>query len=132
MVMLHKIHWSSVMWCSCLDPLVSLSFPVLAAVARMSYKYHIPHLLEEAIQKMKPTFPKKINLGALRCADIQTHAIEAVNLFHILDLPGMLVTALYACCQIPSSSVASGAAPVDGTIELLAPADVEICWKLHQ
>ena len=117
---------------SCIDPLIDFGFPALAAVARMSHKYQIPSLLAKAIQKMNRTFPEKINLTTLRDPDIRTHAIEAVNLFHTLELSNMLVTALYACCQLPESFIAKGAPRADGTVENLAPDDLEICWKLNK
>lgn len=56
-------------------------------------------------------------------------AIEAVNLIRLLGHVDMLPTALYQCCQLEPSLILWGVERADGTIERLAPADIELCFQ---
>ena len=98
----------------------------------MGHKYQIPHLLATATRNLKYSFPSKLNMWDKRRSFIlMEHAIEAVNLFRLLDCPDMLVSALYDCCRLPAHMIMRGIPRADGTPECLAPEDIELCWDLR-
>ena len=98
----------------------------------MSHTYQIAPLLAAAISRLKQTFTAKLHVWDVKRYEAQAHPIEAVNLFRALDRPDMLVTALYACCQLPARAVVQGTERADGVVECLAPADLEVCWELRK
>ena len=98
----------------------------------MSQPYQIAPLLAAAISRLKQTFTDKLHVWDVKRYEAQAHPIEAVNLFRALDRPDMLVTALYACCQLPARAVVQGTERADGVVECLAPADLEVCWELRK
>ena len=116
---------------STIDPQSAPPFPVLAALARMSHKYQISHILEAVTSSLKRIFPSKLDLWDDLPSEIENQALEAVNLFRLLDRPDMLVPALYDCCRLPARTVVRGAPRADGTHECLAPEDVELCWDVR-
>ena len=114
------------------DPLCPPTFPLLAALARMSHKYQVPHLLATVTRNLKHIFPSRLDLwDEHHSDDLREHAIEAVNLFRLIDCPEMLVSALYDCCRMPPATVMHGTPRADGTHECLTPEDIELCWDVR-
>ena len=126
-------HLSPVWQCCPNTPRYSthLQFPELAALARMSYKYQISHIFEMATRSLRQMFPGELALWEDQSRNIRGHAVEAVNLFRLLNEPHMLVPALYECSLLSSREVFRGTPRADGTLERLTPADMELCWDMH-
>ena len=128
-----RLCYSHLLCHSAINPQSPLEFPQLAALARMSHKYQISHLLETVTRSLSQMFPDELDLWEVhgRMIHINGHAVEAVNLFRLLDEPDMLVPAFYACSRLPSHTVVGGTLRTDGTPECLTPADIELCLDLH-
>ena len=116
-----------------------MTFSVLAALARLSHKYQLDQLLAAAIHRLKRTFSTQLDAYErsggfctrsplkLRCYD----AIEALNLFRLLDRPEMIPVALYECCQYGPAFLLQGITRVDGiTRENLSPSGLELCFQV--
>ena len=97
----------------------------------MSYKYQISHILEMATRSLRQMFPGELALWEDQSRNIRGHAVEAVNLFRLLNEPHMLVPALYECSLLPTPEVFQGQPCADGTPECLTRADMELCCDLH-
>ncbi|KAM5544921.1 hypothetical protein V8D89_001819 [Ganoderma adspersum] len=125
---------------SYLHPEQVVTFPVLAALARLSHKYQLDQLLAAVIHRMKGTFTTQLDvweqsgrfcwISALRLDS--TYTIEALNLFRLLDRPEMIPVALYECCQHGPAFLLQGTTRKDGvTQESLSPSDLELCFQVR-
>ncbi|KAM5544044.1 hypothetical protein V8D89_002230 [Ganoderma adspersum] len=126
---------------SYLHPDQVVTFPVLAALARLSHKYQLDQLLAAVIHRLKGTFTTQLDVWDRRrgigehfrpgrfCPEV----IEAINLFRLLDRPEMLPAALYECAQLRPASVLRGAVRADGaTRERLSPSDMALCFEVKE
>ncbi|KAM5544055.1 hypothetical protein V8D89_002241 [Ganoderma adspersum] len=125
---------------SYLHPEQAVTFPVLAALARLSHKYQLDQLLAAAIHRLKGTFTTQLDVwehsgrfymrSPLRLE--YSNAIEALNLFRLLDRPEMIPVALYECCQHGPAFLLHGVTRKDGvTQESLSPSDLELCFQVR-
>ncbi|KAI1781603.1 hypothetical protein LXA43DRAFT_978012 [Ganoderma leucocontextum] len=124
---------------SYLRPDATVKFSVLAALARLSHKYQLDQLLEAVVLKLQRTFTTQFEVwnrsgGFLeRSSPLELgfrHAIEALNLFRLLDRPDMVPVALYGCCQLQPAELLRGVKRDDGVSqERLSPADLELCME---
>ncbi|KAM5544058.1 hypothetical protein V8D89_002244 [Ganoderma adspersum] len=122
-----------------LRPEQVVTFPVLAALARLSHKYQLHQLLAAAIHRLKGTFATQLDVYE-RSGGFSTRsplklrrsdAIEALNLFRLLDRPEMIPVALYECCQYGPAFLLQGITRLDGiTRENLSPSDLELCFRV--
>ena len=122
---------------SYLHPRRSASFSVLAALGRLAHKYQLDQLLEAVVQRLKGSFTTRLDvwdrsggfdptLSPMRL--YRNHAIEALNLFHLLDKPEMMPMAVYGCCQLGPKALVRGVQRADGvSLECLSPDDLEWC-----
>ncbi len=127
---------------SYLHPDRSATFPVLAALGRLAHKYQLHELLEAVVHRLKGTFTTQIEVwdrsggfntmqSPLKLGD--AHAIEAINLFRLLDKPEMIPIALYGCCQLWPKALVRGVRREDGvSLERLSPDDMELCLGAKQ
>ncbi|KAI1781889.1 hypothetical protein LXA43DRAFT_844855, partial [Ganoderma leucocontextum] len=62
------------------------------------------------------------------------HAIEALNLFRVLNRPEMMMpVALYQCCQLEATELVHGVMRDDGVSrECLSSAYLELCLEARQ
>ena len=114
-------------------------FSIVASIARLSHKYQIEILLQSATNLLERAFPIEFeiwieNQGFKRAPLLfnPTQAIEAVNLIHLLGRTDMLPMAIYQCSLLDGAPIVRGTRRVDGTLEKLAPEDMERCiraWK---
>ena len=117
------------------------TFPVLAALARLSHKYQLDQLLSSIILRLKRTFTTQLaawdnrggvdskSLLQLSCADV----IKALNLFRLIDRPDMIPTAVYECARLRPASLLRGELRADGvTRERLSPSDSELCMDVKE
>ncbi|KAM5544908.1 hypothetical protein V8D89_001806 [Ganoderma adspersum] len=126
-----------------LNPSATVTFSVLAALARLSHKYQLDQLLDAVLHRLRRTtfmthFDAWARSGGFH-ADLSPlalrprHAVEALNLFRRLGAPAraMVPVALYGCCQLPAAALLAGTARDDGcaTQERLAPRDLELCFE---
>ena len=111
---------------------------MLAALARLSHKYQLDQLLAAVLHRLKGTFTTQLDVwdrsggfGSLTPLNLRsTDAIEALNLFRLLDRPEMIPVALYECSQIKPGFLLRGAFRSDGvTREHLSPSDMELCME---
>ncbi|TFY64355.1 hypothetical protein EVJ58_g2680 [Rhodofomes roseus] len=103
-------------------------FEDVAAWVRMSHKYHIQDLLDDAMKRLKRYFPDKFaNFKDDPHAVQRQYAIAAVNLARLTDSFTMIPPALYYCCTLDSRTLLRGSARSDGTVDCLAPEDLERC-----
>ena len=118
-----------------------MTFPVLAALARLSHKYQFNALFAAVICRLERIFPTKLNVwdrgGGLNRNDphrlSSTEVIEALNLFRLINRPNMIPTALYRCAQLGPHSILCGEMRADGvTRERLSLSDMELCIKLKE
>ncbi|KAM5544851.1 hypothetical protein V8D89_001749 [Ganoderma adspersum] len=113
-----------------------VTFPVLAALARLSHKYQLDGLLAAVLPRLKGTFTTELAVWDAAGALLEgsafefDQAVEALNLFRLLGRPEMVPVALYGCCQLPPADLLCGIARSDGaTREQLAPADLVLCLE---
>ena len=113
---------------------------MLAALARLSHKYQLDQLLAAAIHRLKGTFTTQLDVweksgGFYPGSPLglkYPNAIEALNLFRLLDRPDMIPVALYECCQHGLAFILQGATRKDGvTRESLSPSDLELCLQVR-
>ena len=118
-----------------------MTFPVLAALARLSHKYQLYQLFNAVIYRFEDIFPTRLDdwdrRGAVDGDDpnrlSSAEAIEAVNLFRLIDKPNMIPAALYRCAQLEPRSILCGEMRADGvTRELLSPSDMELCMEVKE
>ncbi|KAH9932308.1 uncharacterized protein B0H18DRAFT_1137503 [Fomitopsis serialis] len=103
-------------------------FEDIAAWVRMSHKYNIQDLLVDAMKRLKQYFPDKFaDFKDDPHAVQRQHAIVAVNLARLTDTATMVPPALYYCCTLDSRTLLRGSARSDGTVDCLAPEDLERC-----
>ena len=118
-----------------------MTFPVLAALARLSHKYQLYQLFNAVIYRFEDIFPTRLDdwdrRGAVDGDDpnrlSSAEAIEAVNLFRLIDKPNMIPTALYRCAQLEPRAILRDKTRADGvTREELSPADIELCMEVKE
>ncbi|KAI0761503.1 hypothetical protein BD413DRAFT_617026 [Trametes elegans] len=91
------------------DEAIPVHFSTLSAIIRMSHKYDIPDIYEEAIARLKRFYPTNyyvwediIGREAYVGSD-PTFAMEAVTLAHLTNEPSILPTAYLDCCLLEKS-----------------------------
>nr|VWP00669.1 Uncharacterized protein [Ganoderma boninense] len=118
-----------------------VTFPVLAALARLSHKYQLDQLLSAVVHRLKHHFTTCLSAwdargGADRRLLLRLSApsaIEALNLFRLIDRPDMIPIALYECAQLNPVFLVHGGTRSDGiTREQLSPADMELCMEIKE
>ena len=67
-----------------------------------------------------------------RVAFASEQAIEAVNVIRETCKVHVLPGALYACAQLPPSTLLAGTTRADGTGERLSPADLRVCFEMKE
>ena len=127
---------------SYLHPDRVVTFPVLAALARLSHKYQLDQLLAAVIHRLKDTFTTELDVWDRRSGIGESflpghgspgEVIEAINLFRLLDRPEMIPAAFYQCAQLRPASILGGAVRTDGvTREDLSPADIGLCFEVKE
>ncbi|KAI1786587.1 hypothetical protein LXA43DRAFT_952359 [Ganoderma leucocontextum] len=124
-----------------LHPDKAVTFAVLAALARLSHKYQLDELLEAVVPRLKGTFTTELEMwdksrGFYELPPLgltSDHAIEALNLFRLLDRPEMIPVALYWCCQLRPAVLLRGVTRSDGvTREHPSPTDLELCFEVKE
>ena len=103
-----------------------VTFPVLAALARLSHKYQLDQLLAAVLPRLQGTFTTSLDVWDAAGALLEgsafefDQAVEALNLF--LGRSEMLPITLCGCCQLPRADLLCGICRTDGvTREELAP-----------
>jgi len=112
-----------------------LPFSLVASVVRLSHKYEIEDLRDDALARMKTCFSEDLDTwgntyssgGSSVMSFNPEDAIEAVNISNLVQDDSMLLLALYACCQLETSILLRGVCRADGTKEQLNPKDMETC-----
>ncbi|TBU41579.1 hypothetical protein BD309DRAFT_1081994 [Dichomitus squalens] len=126
---------------SYLHPEQTISFPILAALARLGHKYQLDQLLDAVIFRLQRTFNTDLEVwdrsrgfGAdSPLGLVPNNAIEALNLFRRLQRSDMIPTALCGCSRLPPAVLIHGVDRADGvTRESLELTDLELCWKVQK
>ena len=115
-----------------------MEFAELAALVRMSHKYHVEDVHARAMQHLKLYFTNDLTTWDAAGADgnlflhiTPPDAIAAVNLARLTHADSVLPTALYLCCQL-DGELAAGVERPDGTTERLEQRDLElVCTPSH-
>ncbi|KAI0750320.1 hypothetical protein C8Q80DRAFT_1253846 [Daedaleopsis nitida] len=110
-------------------------FSVLASLVRMGHKYQLDLILDESLRRLKTVYNPDFSVWEPHqgrsngVVELQNEdAIEAFNLFCLVDRPEMLPTALYACCNLDTHVLLHGWQRSDGsTLEKLSMEDLELC-----
>ncbi|KAI1792557.1 hypothetical protein LXA43DRAFT_1093523 [Ganoderma leucocontextum] len=109
-----------------------VSFEQLFAVTRLSHKYQVDDILQQAISLLRTYYTTRPDCSTktrTRCdAFTATQAIGAVNLARLTETPVILPRALFHCASI-GPSILAGWTREDGTVEHLNPADVTRALK---
>ncbi|KAI1781887.1 hypothetical protein LXA43DRAFT_907382 [Ganoderma leucocontextum] len=122
-------------------PSPAVTFAMLTALARLSHKYQLDELLEAVVPRLKGTFTTELEMwdksrGFYELPPLgltSDHAIEALNLFRLLDRPEMIPVALYWCCQLRPAVLLRGVTRSDGvTREHPSPTDLELCFEVKE
>ena len=105
----------------------------------MSHKYQIDDLLDAAGHRLKEVFTQSFDVWVKNdgfnksTLQLEHHnAIEALNLFRILDRPEMAVSAMYVCCLLNPEVMVKGSSRADGTPETLHLDDIALCVKMRR
>ena len=120
----------------------TMTFSVLAALARLAHKYEVSEILAGATCRLQKFFSRR--LVAIRAGQYSgsyeewavpieaTKAIEAVNLFRTLGSAynDSLAPAFYLCCGLDFGALLRGLPREDGAIEKLGESDVRLCFRL--
>ncbi|KAI0747641.1 hypothetical protein C8Q80DRAFT_688169 [Daedaleopsis nitida] len=112
-----------------------MEFAELAALIRMSHKYHVEDVHSRAMHHFKLYFTNDLSTWDSAGADgnIFLHitppdAIAAVNLARLTHTDSVLPTALYLCCQL-DEELTMGVERPDGTTERLEQRDIELILR---
>ncbi|KAI0637381.1 hypothetical protein C8Q77DRAFT_1050998 [Trametes polyzona] len=112
-----------------------MEFAELAALIRMSHKYHVEDLHSRAMHHFKLYFTNDLAVwdtagvdGNLFLHITPPDAIAAINLARLTHADSVLPTALYLCCQL-DGELTSGVERADGTTERLDPKDLELVLR---
>ncbi|KAH9890667.1 hypothetical protein C8Q73DRAFT_667497 [Cubamyces lactineus] len=112
-----------------------MEFVELAALIRMSHKYHVEDLHSRAMHHLKLYFTNDLAVwdtagvdGNLFLHITPPDAIAAVNLARLTHADSVLPTALYLCCQLDAELTAGVERP-DGSTERLEPKDLELVLR---
>ncbi|KAI1795285.1 hypothetical protein LXA43DRAFT_939155 [Ganoderma leucocontextum] len=105
---------------------LATTFTQMSAVIRLSHKYQVEDILAQAVACLNDSFTRGDikDIGA-DSAD-PTHAIGAVNLARLVDVPCILPPAFLVCCSI-GGKVFDGWKRADGHVEYLDPDDLRRC-----
>lgn len=106
------------------------TFDQLSSITRLSHKYNVGDLEEQAISCLKTIFPdsyEDFHYFHETCVGnvLPVHAIGAVNLARLTGTHSILPSALYLCCQL-GSKILDGWTREDGQIENLSPEDLRL------
>jgi len=112
-----------------------ITFVAAAALIRLGHKYQFEALQEEGTALLKSHFPDRYGMWFAtqrRGVSFQDQpwlcdAMAAVNLAHLIGEDSVLPTALYACCQLDTSTLITGTAYADGVVERLSSEDLVAC-----
>ncbi|PIL36473.1 hypothetical protein GSI_00162 [Ganoderma sinense ZZ0214-1] len=103
------------------------SFEQVFAVVRLSHKYQVDDILQQAMVYLKRYYTSRPGLS--ESADAipftQTHGIGAVNLAILTDTPAILPRALLDCASL-GSDVLDGWTREDGSVEHLSDSDLRM------
>ncbi|KAH9857656.1 hypothetical protein C2E23DRAFT_719736 [Lenzites betulinus] len=112
-----------------------MEFAELAALVRMSHKYHVEDLHSRAMHHLKLYFTNDLSVwdtagvdGNLFLHITPQDAITAINLARLTHTDSVLPTALYLCCQL-DSELTTGVERSDGSTERLDPKDLELVLR---
>ncbi|KAI0350248.1 hypothetical protein OH77DRAFT_1514520 [Trametes cingulata] len=112
-----------------------MEFSELAALIRMSHKYHVEDLHTRAMHHLKLYFTNDLAVwdtagvdGNLFLHITPPDAIAAVNLARLTHADSVLPTALYLCCQL-DGELAAGVERPDGSTERLDAKDLELVLR---
>ena len=112
-----------------------IEFAELAALVRMSHKYHVEDLHSRSMHHLKSYFTNDLSTWDSAGADgnVSLHitppdAIAAVNLARLTHTNSVLPTALYLCCQL-DQELNLGVERPDGSVERLEPRDLELVLR---
>ncbi|KAI1788492.1 hypothetical protein LXA43DRAFT_640779 [Ganoderma leucocontextum] len=119
-------------------PIISgerMEFAELAALVRMSHKYHVEDLHSRSMHHLKSYFTNELSTWDSAGADgnLSLHitppdAIAAVNLARLTHTDSVLPTALYLCCQL-DQELNLGVERADGSVERLDQRDLELVLR---
>ena len=112
-----------------------MEFAELAALVRMSHKYHVEEVHSRAMHHLKLYFTNDLHTWDSAGADgnlflriTPPDAIAAVNLARLTHADSVLPTALYLCCQL-DQELNLGVERADGSVERLEPRDLELVLR---
>ncbi|KAL7283054.1 hypothetical protein ACG7TL_002478 [Trametes sanguinea] len=112
-----------------------MEFAELAALIRMSHKYHVEDLHTRAMHHFKLYFTNDLAVwdtagidGNLFLHITLPDAIAAVNLARLTHADSVLPTALYLCCQL-DAELTAGVERADGSTERLDAKDLELVLR---
>lgn len=82
-----------------------MEFAVLASLIRMGHKYSIPKIMNDALSRLKKYYPITLSAWdevATRKGYVvaePTDAFEVVRLARLTEIPSLLPSALFTCCE---------------------------------
>ena len=112
-----------------------MEFAELAALIRLSHKYHVEDLHTRTLHHLKLYFTNDLAAWDAAGADgtaflriAPADALAAVALARLAHADSVLPTALYLCCQLDGELI-NGVERADGGRELLEPRDLELVLR---
>ncbi|EIW58074.1 uncharacterized protein TRAVEDRAFT_125234 [Trametes versicolor FP-101664 SS1] len=109
------------------DMTPNIPFAVLAALMRLSHKYELTDVMNEAAKHLKEYFTTDLDTWLDYQGEQAADLFECVNLARLTGKPAMLPTMLYMCCQLGIGNILRGSKRRTGVIERLSEEDTEIC-----
>ncbi|KAI1795351.1 hypothetical protein LXA43DRAFT_1108500 [Ganoderma leucocontextum] len=110
------------------------TFDEVAALARLSHKYRIQDVEEQALDLLRQWYTDSFDQWSQVPASISVsslHAIGAVNIARLTDTPPMLPISLYSCCYL-GPDLLDGWKREDGQVEHLSVDDLKICFAARE
>ena len=110
------------------------TFDEVCALARLSHKYHIQDVEEQALALLRQPYTDSFDQwlrGSAIVSNSPVHAIGAVNIARLTDTPSLLPLAFYRCCSL-GPKLLDGWKREDGHVEHLAVDDLKICFAAHE
>ncbi|KAI0831751.1 hypothetical protein BC628DRAFT_1349625 [Trametes gibbosa] len=112
-----------------------MEFAELAALVRMSHKYHVEDLHSRAMHHLKLYFTNDLSVWDAAGVDgnafvhvTPPDAITAISLARLTHAESVLPTALYLCCQL-DGELSAGVERPDGSTERLDGKDLELVLR---
>ncbi|KAI0640935.1 hypothetical protein C8Q79DRAFT_920559 [Trametes meyenii] len=114
----------------------TIDIEVLSAIIRLDHKYELTDLYAQATGYLAEYYTSNYDAwvsekNASHWEPEPIHAISAIALAHLTNMPSILPTAFYICATLSPSEIVEGFTRRDGVVERLSKEDLKRCLNLR-